>query len=141
MSAGPPLAAVASEGIADLLLEFGLVLFALGILGGLSRRLGVSPVPLYLLAGLALGEGEVVGRGLNRFPAGRRSLGLILLLLTLGLEFSAEEFSSVLRRHVPFGRCRIRAPMPCRVQMSLLSAFNAFGVEVDRAVGGTERRW
>ena len=104
MSAEPALVAVATPGIADLLFEFGLVLFALGILGGLSRRVGLSPVPLYLLAGLALGEGGLVGldasTGFLRVGA---ELGLILLLLTLGLEFSAEEFTSVLRRHVPSG--------------------------------------
>jgi len=104
MSAQPALIAVAAPGIADLLLEFGLVLFVLGILGGLSRRVGVSPVPLYLLAGLILGEGGVVGldasTGFLRVGA---ELGLILLLLTLGLEFSADEFASVLRRHIPSG--------------------------------------
>jgi CPA2 family monovalent cation:H+ antiporter-2 len=104
MSAGSALLATTTPGIADLLLEFGLVLFALGILGGLSRRVGVSPVPLYLLAGLVLGDGGFVGldasTGFLRVGA---ELGLILLLLTLGLEFSADEFSSVLRRHIPSG--------------------------------------
>ncbi|MFL6179543.1 MAG: cation:proton antiporter [Actinomycetes bacterium] len=104
MSSEPALLAAAAPGIEDLLLEFGLVLFALGILGGLSRRIGVSPVPLYLLAGLVLGDGGFVGldasSGFLRVGA---ELGLILLLLTLGLEFSADEFSSVLRRHIPSG--------------------------------------
>ena len=103
MSSEPALL-TAAPGIEDLLLEFGLVLFALGILGGLSRRIGVSPVPLYLLAGLVLGDGGLVGldasSGFLRVGA---ELGLILLLLTLGLEFSADEFSSVLRRHIPSG--------------------------------------
>lgn len=104
MSADPALLAAAEPGLANLLFEFGLVLLALGILGGLSRRVGLSPVPLYLLAGLVLGEGGLVGldasTGFLRVGA---ELGLILLLLTLGLEFSAEEFSSVLRRHIPSG--------------------------------------
>ena len=104
MSSEPALLAAAAPGIEDLLLEFGLVLFALGILGGLSRRIGVSPVPLYLLAGLVLGDGGLIGldasSGFLRVGA---ELGLILLLLTLGLEFSADEFSSVLRRHIPSG--------------------------------------
>ena len=65
---------------------------------------GLSPVPLYLLAGLVLGEGSAVSLDASTgFLAVGAELGLILLLLTLGLEFSADEFASVLRRHVPSG--------------------------------------
>jgi CPA2 family monovalent cation:H+ antiporter-2 len=98
------LAAAVTPGIADLLLEVGAVLFILGILGGFARRFGLSPVPLYLLAGLVLGEGGAVSLDASTgFLAVGAEIGLILLLLTLGLEFSADEFSSVLRRHVPSG--------------------------------------
>jgi CPA2 family monovalent cation:H+ antiporter-2 len=85
-----------------LLLELGVILTLLGVLSGVARRLGISAVPLYLLAGLSLGEG-----GLAPVPAAGQFvevtavLGVVLLLLTLGLEFSAEEFSQSLRRHVP----------------------------------------
>lgn len=88
----------------NLLLEFGFVLVALGLIGGVARRIGVSAVPLYLLAGLALGEGGLVGLDASSgFLKIGAELGLVLLLLTLGLEFSADEFASVLRRHVPSG--------------------------------------
>jgi CPA2 family monovalent cation:H+ antiporter-2 len=98
------LAAATTPGIADLLLEVGAVLFILGILGGFARRFGLSPVPLYLLAGLMLGEGGAISLDASTgFLAVGAEIGLILLLLTLGLEFSADEFSSVLRRHVPSG--------------------------------------
>ena len=104
MSVVPVLAASTTPEFASLLLEFGFVLLVLGILGGLTHRVGLSPVPLYLLAGLVLGQGGFVGldasEGFLRVGA---ELGLILLLLTLGLEFSAEEFTSVLRRHIPSG--------------------------------------
>lgn len=87
-----------------LLLELGLLLGALSVLGGLARRIGFSPVPLYLLGGLALGEGGVVPlRGAEPFIEGAASIGVVLLLLTLGLEFSVTEFSHTLRRHVPSG--------------------------------------
>lgn len=96
--------AAAVPEIDNLLLEFGLVLVALGLIGGLARRIGVSAVPLYLLAGLALGEGGLVGLDASSgFLKVGAELGLVLLLLTLGLEFSADEFASVLRRHVPSG--------------------------------------
>lgn len=87
-----------------LLLELGAVLAVLGVAGSAARRFSVSPVPLYLLAGLAMGQG-----GLAPLPAAGQfvelgaSIGVVLLLLTLGLEFSAEEFTSTLRRHVPSG--------------------------------------
>jgi CPA2 family monovalent cation:H+ antiporter-2 len=99
-----PFAAAVTPGVADLLLEVGAVLFLLGILGGVARRYGLTPVPLYLLAGLVLGEGSVVSLDASAvFLHVGAELGLVLLLLTLGLEFSAEEFASSVRRHVPSG--------------------------------------
>jgi CPA2 family monovalent cation:H+ antiporter-2 len=89
---------------ADLLLEVGAVLFLLGILGGFARRFGLSPVPLYLLAGLLVGEGSAISlEASSGFLQVAAELGLVLLLLTLGLEFSAEEFAASMRRHIPSG--------------------------------------
>ena len=45
---------------ADLLLELGAVIFTLGVLGRLAGRIGLSPIPLYLLAGLAFGKGGLL---------------------------------------------------------------------------------
>ncbi|MCX4859057.1 cation:proton antiporter [Streptomyces canus] len=83
-----------------LLLELGTILTTLSLLGTIARRFGLSPVPLYLLAGLALGDG-----GLAPVPAARdfvdtgASIGVILLLLTLGLDFTVREFTASLHRH------------------------------------------
>ncbi len=85
-----------------LLLEIGLLLVVLTILGALARRVSLSPIPLYLLAGLALGKG-----GIPLVPAAEDFIeigalvGVILLLLTLGLEFTANEFAASMRKHVP----------------------------------------
>jgi CPA2 family monovalent cation:H+ antiporter-2 len=90
------------ESSVALLLELGVVLAVLTVLGTLARRYGLSPIPLYLVAGLALGDG-----GLAPVPAAgpfitdAAAIGVVLLLLTLGLEFSLAELSSSLRRHVP----------------------------------------
>jgi len=85
-----------------LLLELGLILAALSLLGGMARRVGLSPVPLYLVSGLALGEGGIAPvPAAGPFVTTGASIGIVLLLLTLGLEFSITEFSSSLRRHVP----------------------------------------
>ncbi len=45
------------------LLELGAVFFGLGVLGRLAGKIGMSPIPLYLLGGLAFGEGGVFPLG------------------------------------------------------------------------------
>ncbi|MFM9034198.1 MAG: cation:proton antiporter [Mycobacterium sp.] len=87
---------------APLLLELGAILIVLTVLGSLARRYGLSPIPLYLLTGLVLGTGGVapVDAAADFVETGA-SIGVVLLLLTLGLEFSVGEFSESLRRHLP----------------------------------------
>lgn len=84
-----------------LLLELGLILVVLTILGAGARRYGLSPIPLYLLAGLFLGDGGVPVPEAAEFLETGASIGVVLLLLTLGLEFSVIEFTASLRRHLP----------------------------------------
>jgi CPA2 family monovalent cation:H+ antiporter-2 len=45
------------ENITALLIELGAVILALGILGRIAGRLGFSPIPMNLLAGIAFGHG------------------------------------------------------------------------------------
>ncbi len=69
-----------------LLLELGLILTALSALGALARRFALTPVPLYLLAGLALGEGGIAPvPAAGDFVEIGGAIGVVLLLLTLGL--------------------------------------------------------
>lgn len=85
-----------------LLLELGIILLALSMLGALARRLSLSPIPLYLLAGLGLGEGGIAPiPAAGEFVQTGASIGVVLLLLTLGLEFDASELRHSLRRHLP----------------------------------------
>lgn len=86
---------------AGLLLELGLILVALTVLGAGARRYGLSPIPLYLLAGLFLGNGGIPVPEAAEFLETGASIGVVLLLLTLGLEFSVIEFTASLRRHLP----------------------------------------
>ena len=87
---------------APLLFELGAILLALTVLGSAARRYGLSPIPLYLLAGLFLGTGGVAPvDAAAQFVETGASIGVVLLLLTLGLEFSVREFSESLRRHLP----------------------------------------
>jgi CPA2 family monovalent cation:H+ antiporter-2 len=81
-----------------LLIELGVVLFALGMLGRLGRRIGLSPIPLYLLAGLAFGHGGLVPLSTSEeFIQVGAEIGVVLLLVMLGLEYSADELVGSLR--------------------------------------------
>lgn len=87
---------------APLLFELGAILVVLTVLGSAARRFGLSPIPLYLLTGLFLGTGGVAPvTAAAEFVESGASIGVVLLLLTLGLEFSVGEFSESLRRHLP----------------------------------------
>jgi CPA2 family monovalent cation:H+ antiporter-2 len=80
------------------LLEIGALLFGIGLLGRLASRIGISPIPLILLGGLAFGEGGVlpISAGKEFIEIGA-DIGVILLLVMLGLEYKAEELVGSLR--------------------------------------------
>ena len=81
------------------LVELGAVFFALGLLGRLAGRIGLSPIPLYLLGGLAFGTGGLIPlAGIEEFTSLASEVGVILLLLLLGLEYSAAELMTGMRR-------------------------------------------
>lgn len=86
------------------LIELGTVIIGLAILARLASRLAIPAIPLYLLAGLAFGEGGllplVTTAGFIEIGA---EIGLILLLLSLGLEYSARELVSTLKAQAPAG--------------------------------------
>ncbi|MEV4969523.1 cation:proton antiporter [Streptomyces scopuliridis] len=87
-----------------LLIELGAVILALGILGRLAGRVGFSAIPLYLLAGLAFGHGGLLPlQASEEFIATGAEIGVILLLLLLGLEYSASELVSNLKTQYPSG--------------------------------------
>ena len=87
-----------------LLIEVGALLFALGMLGRIGRRIGLSPIPLYLLAGLAFGQGGLIPLSASEeFIEVGAEIGVILLLVMLGLEYSASELVGNLRASAPAG--------------------------------------
>ncbi|MDX3855260.1 cation:proton antiporter [Streptomyces sp. AK02-01A] len=87
-----------------LLIELGSVILGLGILGRLAGRVGFSSIPLYLLAGLAFGHGGLLPLNASEeFIATGAEIGVILLLLLLGLEYSASELVSNLKTQYPSG--------------------------------------
>jgi CPA2 family monovalent cation:H+ antiporter-2 len=89
---------------AQLLLELGAVLFGLGVLSRLAGRFGLSPIPLYLLAGLAFGAGGLVPlEAPEGFFSTGSEIGVVLLLLMIGLEYSAADLVDNLRTQAPSG--------------------------------------
>ncbi|WP_459976027.1 cation:proton antiporter [Nocardioides pyridinolyticus] len=81
-----------------------MLLLTLALLGALARRVDLSPIPFFLLAGLLLGEGGIHDVGATEeFVRAAGEIGVLLLLLMLGLEFSASEFTATLRRHTGSG--------------------------------------
>lgn len=81
------------------IVELGAVFFALGVLGRLASRIGMSPIPLYLLGGLAFGKGGLINLAdIGEFSAIAADIGVVLLLLLLGLEYSASELMVGLRK-------------------------------------------
>jgi CPA2 family monovalent cation:H+ antiporter-2 len=81
-----------------LLVELGAVILGLGLLGAVSVRFSISPIPLYLLAGLAFGSGGLwpLSASQEFFSTGAE-IGVVLLLFTLGLEYNADELAASLR--------------------------------------------
>ncbi|MEW2136286.1 cation:proton antiporter [Streptomyces sp. NPDC005409] len=86
------------------LIEFGAIILALGLLGRFAGRFQFSPIPLYLLAGLAFGKGGLLPLGTSEeFVAIGAEIGVILLLLMLGLEYTASDLVSNLKTQYPAG--------------------------------------
>ena len=82
-----------------LIIELGAVVLGLAIVARLARRIGIPALPLYLLVGLALGEGGLVELPASaEFIEAGAEIGLILMLLMLGLEFSVHELIVNVRR-------------------------------------------
>ncbi|MDY7100193.1 MAG: cation:proton antiporter [Actinomycetota bacterium] len=92
------LLAAASSETALVFVELGFVALALSALARAATMLGLTAVPLYLVAGLAFGEGGIVQLPASEeFISLTAEIGVLLLLLTLGLEYTSSELQSGLR--------------------------------------------
>ncbi len=89
---------------ATFFVELGAVILSLGVLARLAGVVGLSPVPFYLLAGLAFGSGGLILLVTTRdFIQTGAQIGVVLLLLVLGIEYSANELVTNLRTHASTG--------------------------------------
>ena len=96
--------AASSGETAVVFIEIGLILFGLGLLARISDRIGLSPIPAYLIVGLAFGSGGFIGPNLSTdFLDVAGEIGVVLLLFTLGLEYTPQELSRGLRTNATSG--------------------------------------
>ncbi|MEZ7819750.1 cation:proton antiporter [Aquiluna sp. Uisw_065] len=76
------------------LAEIGAALLVLGLVAFLANKMKFSVVPLYLMIGLALGNGGFIPLSLSEeFLVTGAQIGAIMLLLLLGLEYSAYDLA------------------------------------------------
>ena len=81
-------------------IELGAIVLGLSLLARGAGRFGVSPIPLYLLGGLLVGIGGVIPTAVTEeFVEVAAEIGVLLLLFTLGLEYTPRELSVELRRN------------------------------------------
>jgi CPA2 family monovalent cation:H+ antiporter-2 len=86
------------------LVELGTLFLILGAAGAVAWRVGLSAVPLFLIAGLLVGEGSMFpAPSAEPFLESAAGIGVVLLMLSLGLEFSSAEFTSAMRQQTPSG--------------------------------------
>ncbi len=84
--------------------EIGALILGLALLSRAAGRFGITAVPLYLIAGLAMGEGGVVQLDVSRdFFEITAEIGVLLLLFALGLEYSESELRDGLKTGIPPG--------------------------------------
>ena len=90
--------AAATPDAATAFVEIGAVALVLAALARVAGRFGFTAIPLYLLAGLGVGEGGIFPLDVSHdFIQLVAEIGVLLLLLTLGLEYSAAELRHGLR--------------------------------------------
>src|SRR5437016_4220639 len=96
--------ATTTHDVSYVFIELGLVIVGLAVLARLASRWGFSAIPLYLLAGLAFGNGGLLPLGFSQgFIHIGAEIGVLLLLFMLGLEYTGEELRENLRVSLPAG--------------------------------------
>lgn len=104
LTAHAPGVLITLESSGPVLMELGVVLLVLAYFGRLASRIGIPSIPLYLVAGLVLGNETIVPLDASEdFIRIGADLGVVLLLLLLGLEYGPTDLLSGLRTNWPAG--------------------------------------
>ncbi|MFP5236222.1 MAG: cation:proton antiporter [Acidobacteriota bacterium] len=92
----------AAQNFSMVFIELGAATIGLAIVARLASRWGFSAIPVYLLAGVALGKGGVWPLQVSHdFIALGAEIGVLLLLFMLGLEYSGDDLKQSLHGGVP----------------------------------------
>jgi CPA2 family monovalent cation:H+ antiporter-2 len=95
---------LAASTSSDVLIELGGVLLVLAVVGRLGARIGIPSITLYLVAGLLLGHGSAFPlHASTEFIRIGADVGVVLLLLLLGLEYTPADLQTGLRTNYPAG--------------------------------------
>ncbi len=96
--------ASANHDVSLVFIELGAAVIGLAMLARLASRWGFSAIPLYLIAGLAFGNGGIAPLNFSEnFIGFAGEVGVLLLLFMLGLEYTGEELMANLRVGLPAG--------------------------------------
>ena len=96
--------AAPTQDVSQILLELGAAIVGLAVLARLATRFGFSAIPLYLLAGLAFGNGGLAPLNFSQsFIHTGAQIGVLLLLFMLGVEYTGAELKHNLRIGLPAG--------------------------------------
>ncbi len=94
----------AAVDVAWVFIELGVAILGLAILARIAHRAGFSAIPLYLIGGLAFGNGGLIPLNFTEhFVHVGAEIGVILLLFMLGLEYSGTELRANLRTGMAAG--------------------------------------
>lgn len=92
------LLAAGSAEVAEAFVEIGTVALVLAVLARVATWLRITAIPLFLLGGLVVGEGQLIPLDVSdSYITLTGEIGVLLLLLALGLEYTAEELQTGLR--------------------------------------------
>lgn len=98
------LVAAAQTEVTTAFVQLGLILLGLSLAARAADRAGFSPIPLYLLGGLAVrAAGLIPARVTDDFIGLAAEIGVLQLLFALGLEYTVPELSRELRRNLRAG--------------------------------------
>src|SRR5207248_4132461 len=102
-------------------LELGAAVVGLAVLARVANRFGFSAIPLYLIAGLAFGNGGLAPLKVSaEFIHVGAEIGVLLLLFMLGLEYTGEELKENLRRGLGAGVIDLVLNFPAGIIAALL---------------------
>jgi CPA2 family monovalent cation:H+ antiporter-2 len=111
--------------IGSLFIELGSAIVGLALLARLAGRWGFSAIPLYLLAGLAFGNGGLLPLGLSQnFIHVGAEIGVLLLLFMLGLEYSGDQLQRNLKTGAAVGAVDMLLNFPPGLVAGLLMGWH-----------------